>query len=1071
MASDYRSIRKANEIRYGTDIGRIGRMLLADRYDDRTHFIYELLQNAEDALAKRGEENRHRSVRFHLSEGELRVSHFGKPFDKRDVRGICGIAESTKDITQIGRFGIGFKSVYAFTDRPEIHSGAEDFGIQNFVWPVPVPPVPRATDETIIVMPLRESSDCKEIQAGLQRLGPGALLFLHEIEVIDWKVDGGPSGFCIRQTEPVDKQVRRVTIIGQMEDQRPEFEQTWWVFSRPIYTPRDELAGQVEVAFFLNGEQIRAVAHSPLVVFFPTVVETNLGFSVQGPYRTTLSRDNVPRRDKWNQKCVKETARVLTDALVWLRDNDLLDIAVLRCLPIDPNKFDDESMFTPLYEETKRALSSQCLLPRLGGGYVAADNAKLGRSRELRELFDSDQLARLFGSGQKLTWLSGDISQNSTPELYKYLRNELGLVEVTSRTILSKLDTAFLERQNDGWVRTLYEFLNGRPALSWQASRLPLIRLEGGAHVPVQGGEHQSRPFLPGDAKTDFPTVRTTVCNSKDSQAFLRSIGLTEPDPVDDVIRNILPKYGESAPEISREVYDTDIRRILKAFKTDSKAQRDKLISALRQIPFVMAVDAGDGSKCRGRPGDLYLSTERLKSLFSGIAGVKLVDIDCATLRGESVRDLLEACGAGRYLRRMKDDSLSWEERRDLRRQRGQVECSSSSVEDWTLLGLDKLLAAFSGLSVKERRKKAELLWLELSYLEDRRGKAIFSGKHTWTWYGKEYSEKCDSAFVRRLNARAWIPDDEGALQRPELILFEPLGWTSNPFLQERIRFKLPVINQLAEEAGIEPQVLDLLKKLGITSAAELSDRLGLTENGKPEDYSGGPDTPEEALGALLGNIPSPTLPVENRDGDHSVSNASARRGTDTPTADGHPSDGPRGFGGSKHGGRSKGQEKTSREFSTGKGGARPFISYVAVHPDDEEPDPDGLKQSQRMALETKAIDFILHKEPNWNRTPVSNPGFDLFMPGPDGKPVRWCEVKAMTGSLSDRPVGMSRKQFDFACEQRADYWLYVVEHAGDGNARIVRIQDPAGKARTFTFDRGWLSIAQVHPEQENPAD
>lgn len=54
MSSDYIAIREDNEKRYGTDIGRIGPMLLADRYDDRTHFIFELLQNAEDSLKKRG---------------------------------------------------------------------------------------------------------------------------------------------------------------------------------------------------------------------------------------------------------------------------------------------------------------------------------------------------------------------------------------------------------------------------------------------------------------------------------------------------------------------------------------------------------------------------------------------------------------------------------------------------------------------------------------------------------------------------------------------------------------------------------------------------------------------------------------------------------------------------------------------------------------------------------------------------------------------------------------------------------------------------------------------------------
>ena len=96
MPSDYRAIRSNNVLRYGTDIGRIGKMLLADRYTVRTHFIFELLQNAEDALARRARWEGSRSVRFHLTEKALRVSHFGRPFDDPDVRGICGIDESKK---------------------------------------------------------------------------------------------------------------------------------------------------------------------------------------------------------------------------------------------------------------------------------------------------------------------------------------------------------------------------------------------------------------------------------------------------------------------------------------------------------------------------------------------------------------------------------------------------------------------------------------------------------------------------------------------------------------------------------------------------------------------------------------------------------------------------------------------------------------------------------------------------------------------------------------------------------------------------------------------------------------
>ena len=119
------------------------------------------------------------------------------------------------------------------------------------------------------------------------------------------------------------------------------------------------------------------------------------------------------------------------------------------------------------------------------------------------------------------------------------------------------------------------------------------------------------------------------------------------------------------------------------------------------------------------------------------------------------------------------------------------------------------------------------------------------------------------------------------------------------------------------------------------------------------------------------------------------------------------------------------------------------------------------------MALEEKAIAFILSREPTWQRTPTHNPGFDLCENGPDGKPTRWCEVKAMTGSFDGRPVGMSRTQFQCAREHGENYWLYVVERAGDTAPRIVRIQDPAGKARTFTFDQGWLQVAELDSDDE----
>jgi hypothetical protein len=95
MASDYTAIREANKREYG-NVGRWGRDVLVNRYDSSAHFIFELLQNAEDALRRRDGWHGSREVRFDLTAAALRIIHCGKPFTVDDVKGVCGVGETTK---------------------------------------------------------------------------------------------------------------------------------------------------------------------------------------------------------------------------------------------------------------------------------------------------------------------------------------------------------------------------------------------------------------------------------------------------------------------------------------------------------------------------------------------------------------------------------------------------------------------------------------------------------------------------------------------------------------------------------------------------------------------------------------------------------------------------------------------------------------------------------------------------------------------------------------------------------------------------------------------------------------
>lgn len=1089
MGTNYESICDENRRRYGTEGAQKSGGLAAGLYDDRTHFIFELLQNAEDALNRRGVWHGPRKVTFTLTPTRLTLSHFGKPFDEADVRSVCDIAESTKNETSIGRFGLGFKSVYTVTDLPEIHSGDEDFAIEDYVFPKRVDGAAREADETQIILPLKlgDTSAPQEITAGFRHLGPGALLFLRNIQEINWSVAGGASGFYLRNSpESLGANVQRITVIGQ-ESGQAEVDQNWLVFHRDVFSAEHQKIGRVEIAFSLvaiNDAQsrweVQPLASSPLAVFFPTVVETHLGFLVQGPYRTTPSRDNIPPGEPWNQHLVRETASLLVEAMRWMRDKAMLDVSALQCLPIDWKKFPQSSRFAPMFDAVRQAFKEEALLLTFDGKYVTAKHAKLARTQELRALFSPQQIATLFGS-EVATWLSGDITQDRAPEIFKYLTHELGIDLITPIKLVPSLTTLFLEEQPDEWVLRLYDFLRGQEAaLRRHLDTIPLIRLEDGTHVVAyENGE--AKAFLPSTIATGFPTVRRAVCATLEARSFLSSLRLTESDPVDDVIRNILPKYRNAEVDVSDDAYAADIERIRVAFSTDSTTQKEKLRFALRETTFVMAVDDSKGTNHFATPGKVYIATDRLKHLFAGVPNVLMVDDEYDCLRGEDIRDLLVACGASRYLAPQSISSgLGLAEKVQIRREAGLERASwENQPEDFTIRGLAELLGVIPKLAANDARARAKLLWDSLADLEGR-GSAAFYGSYKWGYSHETKTARFDAAFVRTLTQAAWVPNGSGDCVHPSLVAFDSIGWKPNFFLLTKIAFKPPLIDQLAKEAGIDPAVLDLLRR-DPRIVAELMSRLSTNDPTSVIEPLAEiePNVDEQSDGSVYSDAKNlsgddmPDIPpaTPEPDGGDGAKDGAGRAGQGL-TGTGSPNDSGKGNAGSgsysDRDGKSDGARVGvggQRKRSPDNAGGRPFISYVGTHADDQDADPDNLDQVTRMRIEEAAITLIIELEPTLHRTPAGNPGFDLYEADSDGKQMRWVEVKSMTGSLEDRAVGLSHTQFNCAREKGDSYWLYVVEYATDPmKARVLRIHDPFAHAKTFTFDSGWSQIAQTEP-------
>ena len=304
------------------------------------------------------------------------------------------------------------------------------------------------------------------------------------------------------------------------------------------------------------------------MVSFPTEKETHLKFLIQGPYKTTPARDNIPKDDIWNAELIKETALLVADSLLMIRDLSLLTTDFLNVLPINKENFPEDHMFRLIYDAVLNKLKSdEKLLPANNdGSYISAKHALLARGEGLTNLLDSGQLFQLFEI-ENCQWLDSSLTENST--IWNYLKDELKIPIVRPETFVNKLKDEFIQKQSDGWMIKFYSFLL-KPKELWEKSNSILrqkkfIRLSDDTHVTPFHENGNPQAYLPSDLPTNFPIVKQNIANAEDENVlkFLGELGLSKPDELYDVLQNVLPKYLNIDISSCREENIGDIKKNL----------------------------------------------------------------------------------------------------------------------------------------------------------------------------------------------------------------------------------------------------------------------------------------------------------------------------------------------------------------------------------------------------------------------------------------------------------------------------------------------------------------------------
>jgi hypothetical protein len=861
MASDYQAISQFNVEQLGKKTK--SRQSQVCMYADPTHFIYEIIQNADDYDAT--------EVIFNLFPDRLIIEHNGIPFNNDNVKAISDIGESTSqsDLIKTGHFGLGFKSVFAFTATPIIHSGDENFeiyGLYRLRASTPLKDLPDL--RTRIILPFNHEEmkpdyiyeeklispkfACERISTRLKNLNMAILLFTRNIREICWKIDN-EEGHYLREDNDIQKYSQLLEIRKTLITDGEKL-QSYLIFSRPIYWD-DKKYRPVEIAFKLDNNCKIITDRQKLFVLFATEVDTYLKFILNGPYRTNPARETVDKEDAFNIHLIQETAFLLREGLPVIKELGLLKVAFLEVLPIRSDDFKESNMFLPIFQIVREALIQEDFLPTHNGKYTSAKKAKLARASDLRDIITDVQLQLLYGSDTPLHWLSEEITSDKTPDLRKYLLHELGIKELDAEDIASKITLGFLKEQADEWMVRFYSFLHDKPAL-WRASRWqndapgPLrnrefIRLEGEQQQHVKPFRENGSPYcyLPPQEDTEFSIVSRNIASDQAAYEFFKKLGLTEPDIVAEVIEKILPKYSESTTsQIPIKEHELDIAKIFRALKTDSAEKKERLRKALLATPFVYAVNNSSEENAYKKPGEIYFRTQDLEIYFRNNSDAWFLD--------EEGKDEWLNLGVEDKPRRIPfDPNFSWEEQKPLIGTQGHTR--TISTIDYLFDGLDCFLNTSSELNDQgHSTNRALILWNFLLEHLDRSSTysrdTFFQGTYKW-FYRNEHSQKFEARWVKALKRYAWLPSRKGGFFKSNEISLEDLpdDFTRDENLRKNLGLKLDEEAKAAEKLNITMEEIELIRLIRKYPEVFQKPITSIQEKEKPSSY---PEDPQERI-------------------------------------------------------------------------------------------------------------------------------------------------------------------------------------------------------------------------------
>jgi len=351
--------------------------------------LFELVQNAADAMRLGSGAGRCEVV---LTAHSLYVANSGVPFTVEGVIALMATHDSVKRDEQIGRFGLGFKSLLAVTDSPRVISRSGSFafdrqeslaelsrivpGLPHYPvmrWARPVDPSDASRGDavlaslmkwatTVVVAPIKANRDV--LARSIAGFPAEFLLFSPHVEQLGLEDRG--SGHS-----------RSITLSGEeggayvLNDAN---RRSIWVVRSQKHSP--SRSALEDGGYAAARESLEITWAAPLEgapkgvgtfwAYFPTVSGTTLSGIVNAPWKLADDRESLLAGDFNDELLTQVLPKLVGDALASIHRSDK-PTAVLDVLPARGkearNHADDV-----LNEPVMKAVSERQCIPTLGGG-------------------------------------------------------------------------------------------------------------------------------------------------------------------------------------------------------------------------------------------------------------------------------------------------------------------------------------------------------------------------------------------------------------------------------------------------------------------------------------------------------------------------------------------------------------------------------------------------------------------------------------------------------------------------------------------------------------------------------